>query len=232
MFKYCDDSRAASQARRCNAAETRALTLPARVAPPFGSAAAYPGFGSPRLIRPQRRPASHLDRSNQLIRPITSPGHRLAISVSPPIFIKSSPAPQSYCPLCLRGFVLALCAVTGRLRAMSVVDKAAEIADEFAAGCTTEELLKCFNEFKRLMKVGLQEDGHDMPCIPSYGTTPHQHTPNPIGSHDAVPSTQADIRVHSHRRPNRQRNGNFSRHGPRRNKHPSLLRRTQGRWNL
>jgi len=53
---------------------------------------------------------------------------------------------------------------------MSVVDKAQKIADEFAAGCSTEELKKCSNEFKRLLVLGLKEDGHDMPCIPSYGT--------------------------------------------------------------
>jgi len=53
---------------------------------------------------------------------------------------------------------------------MSPAPKANEIAKEFADGCSAQELIKCFKEFKRLMKLGLQEDGHDMPCIPSYGT--------------------------------------------------------------
>jgi hypothetical protein len=62
---------------------------------------------------------------------------------------------------------------------MSTIDKAKEIAAEFEQGCSTQELKKCFNEFKRLLVLGLKEDGHDMPCIPSYGTLPPQkHTRN------------------------------------------------------
>jgi hypothetical protein len=52
---------------------------------------------------------------------------------------------------------------------MSPIDKATQIADEFESGCSTEALKKCFNEFKRLLVLGLKEDGHDMPCIPSFG---------------------------------------------------------------
>jgi hypothetical protein len=54
---------------------------------------------------------------------------------------------------------------------MSLIDQAKQIADEFNSGCTTEELKKCYHEFKRLLELGLKEDGHDMPCIPSYGIT-------------------------------------------------------------
>jgi len=57
---------------------------------------------------------------------------------------------------------------------MSPIDQAKQIAAEFEAGCSTEELKKCFNEFKRLLVIGLKDDGHDMPCIPSYGTLPYQ----------------------------------------------------------
>jgi hypothetical protein len=48
--------------------------------------------------------------------------------------------------------------------------QAQQIAAEFEAGSSTQELKKYFNEFKRLLVLGLKEDGHDMPCIPSYGT--------------------------------------------------------------
>jgi hypothetical protein len=53
---------------------------------------------------------------------------------------------------------------------MSLIDRAKEIAAEFDEGCTTEQIKKCYNEFKRLLVLGLKEDGHDMPCIPSFGT--------------------------------------------------------------
>ena len=52
---------------------------------------------------------------------------------------------------------------------MSLIEHANRIANEFDSGCTTEELKKCYNEFKRLLELGLKEDGLDMPCIPSYG---------------------------------------------------------------
>jgi len=55
---------------------------------------------------------------------------------------------------------------------MSLIDRAKEIAAEFDRGSTTDELKKCYDEFKRLLVLGLKEDGHDMPCIPSYGTIP------------------------------------------------------------
>jgi len=54
---------------------------------------------------------------------------------------------------------------------MSPVAQAKQIAGEFEEGCSTKELNTCFNEFKRLMVLGLKEDGHDMPCIPSFGNT-------------------------------------------------------------
>jgi hypothetical protein len=60
---------------------------------------------------------------------------------------------------------------------MSPIDKAQQFADEFTAGCSTAELKKCFNEFKRLLVLGLKEDGHDMPCIPSYGMLQRQAGP-------------------------------------------------------
>ena len=50
------------------------------------------------------------------------------------------------------------------------MDRAKKIAAEFDEGCTTEQLKKYFEEFKRLLVLGLKEDGHDMPCIPSFGT--------------------------------------------------------------
>jgi hypothetical protein len=52
---------------------------------------------------------------------------------------------------------------------MSPITKAEAIAAEFESGCSTQELKKCFNEFKNLLVLGLKEDGHDMPCIPSFG---------------------------------------------------------------
>ena len=52
---------------------------------------------------------------------------------------------------------------------MSPVEQATKIATEFDQGCSTTELKKCYQEFKRLLVLGLKEDGHDMPCIPSYG---------------------------------------------------------------
>lgn len=52
---------------------------------------------------------------------------------------------------------------------MSSVAKAEQIAAEFESGCSTDELKKCYSEFKRLLILGLKEDGHDMPCIPSFG---------------------------------------------------------------
>jgi hypothetical protein len=58
------------------------------------------------------------------------------------------------------------------IRTMSSINQAKQIADEFNNGCSTQELKKCFNEFKRLLVLGLKEDGHDMACIPSYGTIP------------------------------------------------------------
>jgi hypothetical protein len=55
---------------------------------------------------------------------------------------------------------------------MSLIEEAKQIAAEFDSGCSTPELKKCFNEFKRLLVLGLKEDGHDMACIPSYGISP------------------------------------------------------------
>jgi hypothetical protein len=56
---------------------------------------------------------------------------------------------------------------------MCPIDEAKRIADDFNDGCSTAELKKCFAEFKRLLVLGLKEDGHDMPCIPSFGTLQH-----------------------------------------------------------
>ena len=55
---------------------------------------------------------------------------------------------------------------------MSPVEQASQIATELDSGCSTQELKKCFIEFKRLLVLGLREDGHDMLCIPSYGAIP------------------------------------------------------------
>lgn len=43
------------------------------------------------------------------------------------------------------------------------------LATQFYSTCSTNNLKKCFIEFKRLLTLGLKEDGHDMACIPSYG---------------------------------------------------------------
>jgi len=53
---------------------------------------------------------------------------------------------------------------------MSLIERAEQISAEFDEGCSTDQLKKCFDEFKKLLALGLKEDGHDMPCIPSYGT--------------------------------------------------------------
>ena len=58
---------------------------------------------------------------------------------------------------------------------MSPLTQAKQIAAELDAAVSTSELKKCFTEFKRLLVLGLKEDGHDMPCIPSFGITLTPH---------------------------------------------------------
>ena len=77
----------------------------------------------------------------------------LPTQLTPPYFSTSSSCPPTH-------------------STMSLIDEAKQIAAEFDSGCSTHQLKKCFNEFKRLLVLGLKEDGHDMPCIPSYGICP------------------------------------------------------------